>query len=178
MKLKQLFIFVAVFLIQGLSFAQQTPMFVTFVCTGNTGRSPMAEALAKDYISQHHLAIEVQSRGVNVDPKEIVPEEGTVTVLKERGMDISAHKAQQLTEKDVQASTYLLTMGNGHKEKILAQFPQAQGKVFTLAEFATGTHEELSDPYGKPLEAYKTVEGQLDKYLPLALDKIANVNKK
>lgn len=177
MKLKHFFLLVAAFLVQGLSYAQTSPL-VTFVCTGNTGRSPMAEALAKSYISKNHLDIRVQSRGVNVNPKEITPEEGTVTVLKERGIDVSAHKAQQFSAQDVENSTYLLTMGNGHKEKILVQFPQAEGKVFTLAEFATGTHEELSDPYGEPIEAYKTVEGQLDQYLPLALDKIASESKK
>ncbi|NUF49240.1 arsenate reductase/protein-tyrosine-phosphatase family protein [Gilliamella sp. ESL0250] len=58
---------------------------VTFVCTGNTGRSPMAEAIASDYIKKHNFNIVVQSRGVNVDPKEVVPEDGTITVLKLRG---------------------------------------------------------------------------------------------
>ena len=177
MKFKHIFVLAAAFLIQGLSFAQ-TPVTVTFVCTGNTGRSPMAEALAKDYIAKNNQDIQVHSRGVKVDPNEMTPEEGTVTVLKDRGIDISSHVAQQFAAEDVEKSTYLLTMGNGHKEKILAQFPQADGKVFTLAEFATGTHEELSDPYGEPIEAYRTVEGQLDKYLPLALNKIATEAKK
>lgn len=175
MKIKHLFACVAALLIQATCLAQSQTL-VTFVCTGNTGRSPMAEALAKDYITTHNLNIQVQSRGVNVDPNETTPEQGTLTVLKERGIDITNHQAQQLQEQDIEQSTYLLTMGNSHKEKILAQYPQAQGKVFTLAEFATGTHEELSDPYGKPLEAYKTVESQLDQYLPAALDKIAGKN--
>jgi len=73
---------------------------VTFVCTGNTGRSPMAEALAKDYIAKNNLDIRVQSRGVNVDRGEFAPEEGTVTVLKQRGIDISSHHAAQLTKDD------------------------------------------------------------------------------
>ncbi|SQI41702.1 Low molecular weight protein-tyrosine-phosphatase ywlE [Leminorella richardii] len=146
---------------------------VTFVCTGNTGRSPMAEALASDLIKKENLNILVQSRGVNVDPKETTPEKGTETVLKERGIDISHHKATQLSQADIDKSTLLLTMTQGHKDKILANFPAAKDKVYTLAEFAANKQEDLSDPYGKPLEAYRTVEKQLDELLPLALKKVA-----
>lgn len=146
---------------------------VTFVCTGNTGRSPMAEALAKDYVKKHDLNIVVQSRGVNVDPNETAPEQGTVTILKQRGIDISTHKATQLTKEDITKSDYVLTMTQKHKDKILTQYPDAKGKVYTLAEFSTDNNEDLSDPYQQPLEAYKKVGSQLDKFLPLALNKIA-----
>ena len=146
---------------------------VTFVCTGNTGRSPMAEALAKDYVNKHNFNIEVQSRGVNVDPSELTPEEGTVKVLKDRNIDISSHKATQLVKEDIDKSEYLLTMTQKHKDKILGLFPESKGKVFTLSEFATGKNEDLSDPYKLPLSAYIKVEKQLDEFLPLALDKIA-----
>ena len=147
---------------------------VMFVCTGNTGRSPMAEALAKDYVEKHNLNISVQSRGVNVDPNETNPEEGTVKVLKDRNIDISSHKATQLVKEDIDSSDYLLTMTQNHKDRILSKYPEAQDKVYTLAEFATGKNEDLSDPYKMPIAAYIKVENQLDKFLPLALDKIAN----
>lgn len=171
MSILKKFLFSMLFLF--CSSAIATEHLVTFVCTGNTGRSPMAEALAKDYIAKHHLNIDVQSRGVNVNTKELNPEEGTVTVLKERGIDISAHQASQLTEDDITNSDYLLTMTESHKDKILAKYPQAKDKVFTLAEFSTGKHEDLSDPYGLPLDAYRKVELQLDMFLPQALNKIA-----
>ncbi len=146
---------------------------VTFVCTGNTGRSPMAEALAKDYVDKHNLNIEVRSRGVNVNPSELTPEEGTVKVLKDRNIDISSHKATQLVKEDIDKSEYLLTMTQKHKDKILDKFPESKDKVFTLSEFATGKNEDLSDPYKLPLSVYIKVEKQLDEFLPLALDKIA-----
>lgn len=175
MRIRSLIFTIALCLVSTLTYAKEP--LVTFVCTGNTGRSPMAESLAEKIIHQKHLKIDVQSRGLHVNPKETKPEEGTVTLLKERGINISTHKATQLTKADIEQSTLLLTMTNKHKETILAQYPEAKGRVFTLSEYAIGKHEDLSDPYGKPLEAYKKVESQLDSLLPEALIKIEKTQR-
>lgn len=154
-----------------LSFAA-APL-VTFVCTGNTGRSPMAEALASHLIQAKHLNIHVQSRGVKVNPQETQPEAGTVAVLKERGIDVSAHRAKQLTADDIKDSQVVLTMTAAHKEKILAEYPQARDHVFTLTEYAQGQHADLPDPYGKPRQAYEQLESKMDVLIPEALAKVA-----
>src|SRR5579871_3415985 len=86
------------------------PVKLAFVDTGNTGRSVTAEALAKVEIAKAHLSIAVISRAVDQDPYETAPEPNVVTLLSARGIDVSAHRAAQLTANDVRHSDVILTM--------------------------------------------------------------------
>lgn len=60
-------------------------------------------------------------------------------------------------------------MTASHKAKLLAAYPTAKDKIFTLAEYATGTDSEIPDAYGKPMDFYEMVFAKLDTYLTQAL---------
>jgi len=148
------------------------PKKLAFVDTGNTGRSVSAEALAEKLIEQHKLPIAVISRAVDLNPFNIKPEANAQTLLKQRGIDVSQHRAAQLTENDVRHADVILVMTEAHRAKLLALFPDAQDKVFTLSQYATGAYAEIADAYGKPMPVYVAMIGDLDKYVPLALQKL------
>jgi len=148
------------------------PKKLAFVDTGNTGRSVSAEALAEKLIEKEKLPIAVISRAVDLNPFNIVPEANAQAILKTRGIDVSQHRAAQLTENDVRHADVILVMTEGHKEKLLALFPDAKDKVFTLSQYATGQYSEIADAYGKPMPVYVAMIGDLDKFVPLALQKI------
>ncbi len=173
MKLYILLFILNLFLFLSISYAEEK--LITFVCTGNTGRSPMAEALANKIINGKYSNIKVQSRGVNVDINELQVEKGTLIILKERWIDISSHLAIQLTKEDIKNSFLILTMTKNHKDKIISIYPEAKDYVFTLSEYATGKDQDLLDPYKQPIEAYKKLEKQLDQLLPLALEKASDM---
>ena len=154
----------------GASAAGQ-PVRVAFVDTGNTGRSVAAEALAQNLIATTGAPVSVISRAVSLNPYNTAPEPNFVTLLQQRGVMVGEHTAAQLSQRDVSFSDLILTMTRAHKEWVLTNFPDTAGKVFTLAEYATGTDQDIADALGQPIEFYQTVLDQLQPLVNAAITK-------
>jgi protein-tyrosine-phosphatase len=153
------------------------PVKIAFVDTGNTGRSVTAEALANARIAREHLPIAVISRALDQDPYEATPEANAATLLSERGIDVSAHRATQISANDVRHSDAILTMTAAHRDKLIALFPEAKDKTFTLADYATGQPKDVEDAFGKPMDFYRSMMQQVETYLGPALTKAAGKRK-
>ena len=107
-----------------------------------------------------------------------IPEANVVKLLKDRGIDVSAHLAAQITANDVRHADVLLTMTDKHKTRLVDAYPEAKAKTFTLAEYATGTTADVPDAWGKPMEVYVAMIAQLDSYLPAVLKKSLTIPAK
>jgi len=128
---------------------------VLFVCTGNTCRSPMAEAIARDVYSGRRADVQFASRGVNVLMPACATAYAVQTVQAEYGLDLSNHMAQPLSEADMKRADLILTMTGAHEEYLLYAYPAYACKVFALCAYAGIEGKEIKDPYGLDAAAYK-----------------------
>jgi len=107
---------------------------VLIVCTGNTCRSPMAEAILKDLAARGGKPLEVRSAGVAAaNGTPISP--GAAEALRRRKLDAPG-PSTTLTADEVLWANVILTMTSGHKRAILERYPQALSKTYTLKEYA------------------------------------------
>lgn len=115
----------------------------------------MAEGLLKEMHSDFH----VSSAGVSsMDGWNAMPE--AIEVMRDYGVDISGHRARQVTEEIIQDADLVLAMARHHREFLKNTFPEADEKIFTMKEYA-GTGTDIEDPYGNSIEFYELIAEEI-----------------
>lgn len=147
---------------------------ILFVCSGNTCRSPMAQAIAETMFRKAGSGLEsikVMSAGIAaVDGQPASA--NAIEAMREMGMDISRHRSRMLNGELVGQADLILTMTLQHKRYVLMMFPESYDKVFTLKEYADCGSSDISDPFGGSLEDYRECADEIQQALSRLVQKL------
>jgi protein-tyrosine-phosphatase/DNA-binding transcriptional ArsR family regulator len=128
---------------------------VLFLCTGNSARSQMAEALLR----RSAPLVEVASAGSH--PKPLHP--NAVAVMRERGIDLSGYRSKHLDEFTGQRFDYIISLCDKVRE-VCPEFPGHPGLVhWSMPDpSAAGDTAEASYPaFGRTADELTTRIGFL-----------------
>lgn len=110
---------------------------ILLVCTGNTCRSPMAEALLKRALEDVDEEMQVLSAGTSAISHQPAAREA-IEALEEKGISLQEHSSRPLTLELIEEAWLILTMTMSHKDQIIKMAPWSADKVFTLKEYVDG----------------------------------------
>lgn len=146
-------------------------MNILFVCTGNTCRSPMAQALLEAEAKKNKLDINVKSAGIFALDGDN-PSRGAIEALEVENIDLRNHKATMVKRDLLEESDLILTMSRSHKTTLLSKYKFVKGKIFTLKEYAYGVDEDVEDPFGGDVHIYNMTKEEIKSALKEIIKKL------
>lgn len=136
-------------------------MKIMFICTGNTCRSPMAQAIFTDMAKDSGIAFTVCSAGIhaqNGDPAS----ENAVTACEETGLDLKHHRAKSVMDENLNTTDLFVVMTMTHAQALM-ELGVPKDKIYIL---------NVSDPFGGSLQVYRDCRDEIRDRLIVLLELI------
>ncbi|MFI0486027.1 low molecular weight protein-tyrosine-phosphatase [Actinomadura sp. 9N215] len=152
------------------------PYRVTFVCTGNICRSPIAEWVLRHHVEDEGLDVEVDSSGTGGWHVGDQADERTVAALRRAGYR-SAHIARQFEPGWFGRYDLIIALDEGHRRALSSMAPdeETRGRIRMLREFdpdAAPSDLDVPDPYYGGRADFDLVLEQVEAAVPGVLEEI------
>lgn len=150
------------------------------VCLGNICRSPLAEGIMRNKITESGLDWEVDSAGTNGYHVGETPHTLSQKVAAKHGIDISRHQARNFNAGDFEKFDLIYAMA----ADVVAEMRWLTGKKFQpgkikllMDEVYPGKHIDVPDPWYGPEPGYHQAFEMMDKACDKIIEKYSTINK-
>lgn len=140
-------------------------MKILFVCSGNTCRSPMAEAIARKIFGP---SVHVESAGTHAHVGDPPAANAVKTMRDTFGVDISSHRSRSVNDVDIENFDYIAPMADGVHEDLKRDFPSLGKKLLPSSG--------IDDPYHGDLFTYEVTAARIQKHME-ELSKFLKIEK-
>jgi L-threonylcarbamoyladenylate synthase len=145
-----------------------TDLVILFVCSGNTCRSPLAEAMCRALLAEQLgcKADELPARGIHVMSAGLGAGTGSpaaaeaVSAAQAYGADLARHASQPLSLALLQDADYIFAMTGQHLRTLLGRVPPG-----TTLESLSPEGVDVQDPFGTDQASYNACAVEIHQHL-------------